>query len=137
MSRNFTHYWQNSTWYRSQEWHAEGDLLNYTSGNLFTKRGVEIGDTVYVVTVLSGQLYLCGKLIVGRICNAHQAAKFLDREAEGLWKASEHIVALAATPMRFDVEVPLALTAGLRFMTTKSSRPLKFAVLGQLDQQTL
>ena len=137
MSRYFTHYWKNSTWYRSQEWHADGDLLTYVAGNLFTKRGVEIGDTVYVVTVLSGNLYLCGKLIIGKICNAHEAARLLGRKAEELWDASEHVVASEATPMRFDLAVPLTVTAGLRFMNRERSRSLEFVVPGQLDQQTL
>ncbi len=56
MSRYFTHYWQNSTWFSNQDNAADGDLLNHIAGNLFTKRGVEIGDVTYVVTVLSGNL---------------------------------------------------------------------------------
>jgi len=137
MSRYFTHYWQNSTWFRSKEWHADGDLLEYVGGNLFTKRGVGIGDTIYVVTVLRGKLYLCGKLTVRRICDANEAAKELGREADDLWDASEHVVALQATPMRFDRPVRLKITAGLRFVNRNGSKTLYFVEPGKLDQQTL
>ncbi len=39
--------------------------------------------------------------------------------------------------MRFDLAVPLMVTAGLRFVTGNKSKPLKFAAPGFLDQQTL
>ncbi len=137
MSRYFTHYWQNSTWQNSQESGAEGDLLSHTAGNLFAKRGVEVGDTVYVITVKGGTLYLCGKMISGKIVDAHKAAKYFGLHAEDLWEASDHIVASAATPKRFDLSVPLTVTAGLRFVSGKKSTILKFVARGQLDQQTL
>jgi hypothetical protein len=137
MSRYFTHYWQNSTWFYNQEIAADGDFLDHIAGNLFTKRGVGIGDVIYVVTVLSGNLYLCGKMVAARICDAHEAAKYLGSRPEDLWEASEHIVASEATPMRFDLAVPLTVTAGLRFIAGKNPKPLKFAAPGFLDQQTL
>jgi hypothetical protein len=137
MSHNFTHYWKNSTWFRSQEWHAEDDLLTYVAGNMFTKRGLMVGDNLYVVTVLSGQLYVCGKMMVGKICNLQDAAKTLGRQAEDLWQASEYVIAAEATTMRFDLAVPLTVAAGLRCVNKKRSVPLDFVLPGQLDQQTL
>ncbi len=136
MSRYFTHYWKNLTWYQHQGT-GEGAPLNHTAGNLFRRQGVDVGDVVYVVTVLNGNLYLCGKMIVGMISDAHQAAKSLGCQPEDLWEASEHIVASATTPMRFDLAVPLTVTAGLRFVSRERSRPLEFVVPGQLDQKTL
>lgn len=137
MSRYFTHYWQNSTWFHNQDVNAGGDLLDHIAGNLFTKRGVGVGDVIYVVTVLSGNLYLCGKMVAAKICDAHQAARYLGCQAEDLWEASEHIVAAEATPRRFDLAVPLTVTAGLRFIGGKNPKSLKFATPGFLDQQTL
>lgn len=136
MSRYFTHYWQNSTW-RDIEARGEGDTLEHIAGNMFKKRGVDIGDMVYVVTVLNGRLFLCGKLKVGKICNVNEAAKDLDCEPQDLWEASEHIIASEATPMRFDRSVPLDITANLRFVQPKGLDGLKFVTPGYLDQQTI
>ena len=61
----------------------------------------------------------------------------LGRDADDLWEASEYVIASEATPMRFDLAVPLTLTAGLRFVNKKRSVPLDFVIPGQLDQQTL
>lgn len=137
MSRYFTHYWKNSTWLLQQEIAAGGDILDHTAGNLFKKRGVGIGDVIYVVTVLSGDLYLCGKMVAADICGVHKAAKYLGCAPEGLWKASEHVVASKATLMRFDLAVPLTLTTELRFAGRKHSKQLTFVAPGHLDQQTL
>jgi hypothetical protein len=104
---------------------------------LFTKRGVGIGDVIYVVTVLSGDLYLCGKMVAANICDVHKAAKYLGCAPEDLWEASEHVVASRATPMRFDLAVPLTITTQLRFAGRKYSKQLTFVAPGRLDQQTL
>jgi tRNA(Arg) A34 adenosine deaminase TadA len=72
MCRSFTHYWKNSTWVQHQE-SADGDTLEHTAGNMFIKRGVRVGDRIYVVTVLSGKLYLCGKMAVAKICDSYEA----------------------------------------------------------------
>lgn len=136
MSRYFTHYWQNSTW-RDIQGRADGQPLEHIAGNLFKKRGVEVGDIVYVTTVLSGNLFICGKLKVGKMCDANQAAKELGCEPQDLWEASEHIIASEATPMQFDRSVPLAVTASLRFVQPKGSTILKFVAPGYLDQQTM
>jgi len=136
MSRYSTHYWQNSTW-RDTQRRLDGHTLQHIAGNLFKKRGVEVGDVVCVVTVLGGNLFLCGKLRVRKICDVHHAAKDLHCEPQDLWEASEQIVASEATPMRFDHSVPLTVTANLRFVQRKGSAGLKFVVPGYLDQQTM
>jgi hypothetical protein len=60
---------------------------------------------IYVVMVLSGKPYLCGKLVVGKICDAHRAAEDLGCQVEDLWEASDHVLATEATPMSFDLAV--------------------------------
>lgn len=117
--------------------HADGQPLEHIAGNLFKKRGVEVGDIVYVVTVLSGNLFLCGKLKVGKICDVREAARDLNCEPRDLWEASEHIVASEATSMCFDRSVPLPITTNLRFAQKKGFNTLKFVEPGQLDQQTI
>jgi len=134
MTRYFTHYWTNETW----AWNSSNnDFLSHTAGNLFSARGVDIGDEIYVVTVIKGILYLCGKLVVGKICNRAEAAAILDSEANDLWEANEHLIASAATPSSFDLEVPSEVTEKLKFKSGKDLKSLKFSSSNYLDQQTL
>ena len=65
--KNFTHYWRNDTWEFNRSITHEGELLDHIAGNIFVQRGVEIGDTIYVVTVSKGKLYLCCKIIASKI----------------------------------------------------------------------
>jgi hypothetical protein len=58
------------------------------------------------------------------------------RECE-LWQARDHLIAASATPMRFDLEVPLSITERLLFIASKSSKLLFFREPGVLNQQTL
>lgn len=137
MPRYFTHYWLNQTWERNRMHNSDGDPLNHIAGNLFQERGVRVDDVVYVVTVMKGSLYVCGKLIVGKICDVDEAATILDCEPEDLWEANEHVISSAATPMDFNLKVPLKLTQQLRFIGRDVTKPLKFKSPGYLDGQTL
>ncbi len=134
MPRFFTHYWLNRTWERNRNRASDGDLLDHTAGNLFQERGIRVGDIVYVVSVIKGSLYVCGKLVVGKICDFDEAADILDLEP---WPADEHIISAAATSMSFDLRVPLKLTRQLRFISGKGDKPLKFKARNYLDEQTL
>jgi 5-methylcytosine-specific restriction protein A len=137
MPRYFTRYWKNSTWKQYQKAGFEGKPLNYIAGDLFNKRHVSVGDLVYVVTVIEGELYLCGKLVVGKICDVNEAAAVLGRKPEDLWKANEHIVASSATPMHFHLKVDLELTKRLQFKTTEGIQTPKIKPSGHLVEQTL
>ena len=137
MPRYFTHYWSNQTWVQEEKYNSENDLLNHIAGNLFGERNIEVGDEIYVVTIIKGKLYLCGKIIVGRICDVDEAAKHLNYKIEDLWEASEHIIASAATSTNFHLEVPLETTQRLRFKSGKNLKSLLFSSPNHLDQQTL
>jgi hypothetical protein len=138
MPRFFTHYWRNQTWEWNREDASDGKLLDHTAGNLFYERGIRPGDIVYIVSVIKGSLYVCGKLVVGKISeDINEAATILGCESEKLWPADEHIIAAAATPMNFHLKVPLRVTRRLRFISGKGSRPLKFKAPNYLDEQTL
>ena len=140
MSKYFTHYWTNQTWIHQKKYSSIdsiGSLLVHTAGNLFSKRGIDIGDEIYVVSVIKGKLYLCGKLIVGKICNIEEAAAILNSEVGDLWEASEHIIASAATAQHFHLEVPLEIIQKLRFKSGKELKSLVFSSPSYLDQQTL
>jgi len=132
----FTHYWQNETWESNRKSNPEGTLLKHISGNSFTKRGVKVGDAIYVVTVKKGKLYLCGKLIVGKFCNVYEAAKDLGLPPEELWQAAEHIAASEATTHLWDLEVPLTITEQLELLSGNEIVYPKFVSPGKLDRQT-
>jgi len=112
-------------------------LLDHTAGNLFEARGVAVGDAVYAVTILSGHLYVCGRMTVGELCDARNAARWLGLMEDEIWEAREHLLASEATPMRFDLCVPVMITTRLRFVADKREKGLKFVVPGALDSQTL
>jgi hypothetical protein len=133
MNRCFTHYWKNATCRDSAA--KSGQLLDHIGSNLFHKRGIGRGDRMYAVTVLRGRLFLIGRLSVATVCCATPAARILG--TDDLWPASEHIVAASATPMCFDLEVPLAVTQKLLFAATHPSSPLRISRPGHLDRQTL
>jgi hypothetical protein len=133
MKRYFTQYWTDATWESHRE--MDGQLLNHTAGNVFRRRGVGCGDSVYVVTVREGRLYLIGRLAVHQICSLSEAKQIL--RTDNLWDAQEHIIAASATPMRFDFEVPTVITEHLLFVASGVSKPLRFDEPGHLDQQTL
>lgn len=137
MTRYFTQYWLNRTWYRNLESGGEGALLTHSGSDLFVSRGVRPGDQVYMVTVLNGELYLCGKMEVAKLCSLNEAAEYLGFQPDELWQAREHIVARAATPMSFLLRVPLPLTRRLTFKVGDLTKPLTFESRTHLDRQTL
>lgn len=137
MPRYLTHYWLNQTWERNRIDNSDGDLLDHIAGNLFRERGVRVGDMVYVVTVIKGSLYVCGKLMVGKICDVDEAAAALGCEPEDLWEADEHVLSSAAIAMDFNLKVPTKLTRRLRFLSGDGAKTLKFRSPDHLDGQTL
>jgi hypothetical protein len=134
MKRHFTCYWTNATCKGHADY--EGNPLEHTSGNRFVKSGVESDDSVYVVTVRKGLLYLIGRLTVARICSRAEAQEVLG--TDDLWDAKDHIIAASATPMRFEFKVPIDITEKLLFIRKSGAveRPV-FKKSGYLDQQTL
>src|SRR5213078_2324028 len=91
MAQSFTHYWAGET----LGYNEEGKLLDHTAGSDFTKRGVKIGDNIYVVNILRGELYLIGRFTVGEFL-------FSDTEAQARlgyepWSAKEHVIAKRGT----------------------------------------
>jgi len=132
----FTHYWTNETWEREKNRNLIGELLDHTAGNLFKKRGVGIGDAVYIVTVIKGKLFVCVKVIVSKICDEAQAAKILNDYE--LWEnATDHIITSESTPINWNNEVALADTKQLKFISGSKIINLDFKTPTKLDQQTL
>lgn len=132
----FTHYWSNKTWEREKSRNLVGELLDHTAGNLFKKRGVEIGDAVYIVTVIKGKLFVSAKTIVRKICSETEAARILNDS--NLWEnATDHIIASESTPINWSNEISLAETRELEFISGSKIINLEFKTPTKLDQQTL
>jgi hypothetical protein len=139
MKRYFTHYWTNKNWIYQIENFVKnsGITLRHTASNMFRNRGISKGDSVYIITVKRGQLFLLCKLTVAYICGFEKAARLL--KDNDLWEAEDHIVSESPAPMRreFDVPLPLAITEQLRFEGSEESKAAHFVEPGILDQQTL
>ena len=107
MKRYFTHYWKNTTWDSQVRGYAleSNNELDHTASNMFRVRGISKGDSVYIITVKRGQLFLLCKLAVGHVCGFEKAARLL--KTENLWEADDHIVAESPAPIRrkFDVQM--------------------------------
>lgn len=134
--RFFTHYWLNDTWEQNKAWSEKNQYssLSHTAGNLFTKRGVRIGDVIYVITVIKGSLFVCGRMVVGQIWDMQTAISNLPYQP---WEAKEHAIASLCTPTNFELKVPDEITKRLKFISGEKTVSLKFSSSNHLDQQTL
>src|SRR5215213_9789548 len=137
MPQHFTHYWKNETWEfnRERDQDDEGYLI-HTAGEIFRSRGVKPGDLVYVVTVLGGQLFLCGRMEVEQLLNQKETNRFY---GENVWEASDHLLSSQANATRrhFDLRVPLSITKKLRLETKDGPKPPYFKKgTDVLDEQT-
>ena len=91
MSKYFTYLWKNDEWKRKVK-DLDQNLI-YAASNQFSERGVKVEDTLFIVTVLDGCLYLGGKIIIKQITNRSTAASLLSLNEADLWKASEYAIA--------------------------------------------
>src|SRR5580704_18063690 len=140
MKRYFTHYWTNKSWdYNVARMFDDSDkTLDHTAGNLFRDRGISKGDSVYIITVKRGQLFVLGKLTVAKVCGFEVAARLL--KTKDLWEAEDHIIAESPAPImrrKFDVPLTLTISEQLRFEGSEGSKSPRFVSPGILDQQTL
>ena len=136
--RFFTQYCQNEDWFAEQqrlENNLPGRFFNHTASSLFRKRGVAAGDQLYLLTVISGRLYLAGKMEIGEIVFLAEATRRF--AGKRLFQVPDHLFARRVTPLDYTRDVSLQITARLLFF--KGGRPatLKFSKPGWLDSQTL
>ncbi|HJQ12916.1 MAG TPA: hypothetical protein VJ840_17935 [Gemmatimonadaceae bacterium] len=133
----FTHYWKNDTFEQMRDGGYDGEPLDHTAGNTFANAGVKKGDAVYVITVIKGNFFLVGRMIVSQIVHSDaEAARLLGYD---VWPAEDHLIAgkNECSPMRFRRRVPIEIVNQLRFESADRPKPLVFKSPGRLDQQTL
>lgn len=136
--RFFTQYCPNEQWFEEQEElenNPHARLFDYTASSLFVRRGVSIGDSLYLVTVISGRLHVAGKMEIGEIVSLTEASRRF--AGERLFQVPDHLFARRVTPLDYARDVPLPVTARLLFFKNGRSATLKFSKPGWLDSQTL
>lgn len=136
----FTHYWKNSTWDDNRQANFSEYAVKHISGNDLSKCGISVGDTVFIITVKEGRLFVSGKLIVGKFCNREDAAKEMNCKTSDIWDAREHIIASSYTTTtltHWNLEVPLEITKQLRFISGSEIKSPFFTTKTELDKQTL
>jgi hypothetical protein len=136
--RYFTQYCPNEQWFEEQEIlerDPDARLFDYTASSLFRKRGVSVGDSLYLVTVLSGRLYLAGKMEIGEIVSLDEASRRF--AGERLFQVSDHLFASKVTPLDYTRSVSPAITVRLLFFKSGRLATLKLSKPGWLDSQTL
>lgn len=62
MTRFWTCHWQFRYW--RPDINREGQPVCSSGSNSFVRRGVSVGDVVYVISLSGGQLYLGGRMMV-------------------------------------------------------------------------
>ena len=115
----FTYLWKNDQWkHKCNSTGKESDILTYAASDKFSSNGVKEGSTVFIVTVIEGELYLGGFIVVAQILNKSGAAKYLGIPEKDLWKAKEYIVAGKGNETLFECHnlVPSSISHKLEFV---------------------
>ena len=112
---HFTYLWTNECRLNSIGLGLEGKPLGLSAGSAFTKRGVKKGDSIYVLCVDKGLVYLVGRMKVARIL----PRDVYDSEFANphLWSGDEIVIGENGTPCRFHFTIPPDKLQDLRFET--------------------
>lgn len=111
MSKNYLLYWKLKT----VEYHYYGESLDHVASDQLGK--VEPGDTLWVVTVRAGELFLVGRLRVGQVVDEAESDAVFDDDL--LREARWHVIAEGGTaePMQLINLSDLRVTYSLRFQS--------------------
>jgi hypothetical protein len=132
--RFWTCHWQNRLWH--PDINEEYDPVDCSASNSFTKRGVSIGDFVYIISLAEGKLMLGGRMVVGQIVSHKEALRIL--RTENLYEADEVVIAEegTGTPLHLHRRLTPALARQLRFVSPRSEpKALFFVSTNRLDNQ--
>ena len=133
--RYWTSYWREGSWAVNVEYKP----VSFSGSNSFRKRGVSVGDVIYIVSQLSGQLLLGGRMTVGDIVSRDEAARI--RKRNDLYDVDEWVVGErgSATALHQHRQLAPEVTKQLRFISGPSDpdKALTFANDRDLDRQTI
>ncbi len=129
VKRFFSIYWV----YHNARSEVLGEPLNHAAGS-FVRRGIRLGDDVYVFTGTGGRLILMGKMEVGDILDSDEAVeRLLGFEP---WSAPDHLIASACTPIQRE-PLPIGVGKELRFVSPGGKVALSFDEEDWLDLQSM
>lgn len=133
MNKFWTCHWQFRFW--RPDINQEGQPVDSSGSNSFVKRGVSAGDTVYIISLSGGQLYLGGKMTVKRIVSRPEAVKLWNND--NLYDAREWAVdpEQSGSKLHLHRRLSPALTRQLRFLSASSPKGLCFFSDNELDNQ--
>ena len=126
-------FWLHS--WRLESLPPSGWRLKHIAGNLFSDRGVSVGDRIYIFTRSEREILLVCDEVVDEFVTEIQARRKL---GYAVYPGHDHIMLASPTPVRFDRAIPTNTLKKLRFQS-KSQRTLsevKFASDGFPDRQT-
>ncbi len=116
--RSFMHHWKNRLW--RSDVNPENEPITGANGNIFSKRGISAGDVVYVVTLREGQLYLGGRITVGRIgppADGFEAAERIEAENNSGTRLKLHRRLVPVLSEKLHIVSKDGESRGLRFVT--------------------
>lgn len=133
MVRFWTCHWQFRYW--RPDTNRENRPIRSSGSNSFRRRGVSIGDIVYIVSLSKGQLYLGGRMTVKRIVSRTEAIRLWRND--DLYDANEWIIDpdQTGTPLHLHRRLAPAVTRQLRFESKAGPRPPCFISDSELDNQ--
>jgi 5-methylcytosine-specific restriction enzyme A len=134
VTRFWTCHWQNRYW--RDDVNAEYEPVCFSGSNSFRKRGVSVGDVVYIVSLAEGQLLLGGRMMVKRIVSREEAVRI--RRHDNLFEAREWIIdeEQSGTPLNLHRRLAPAVSRQLRFVSPKAEpKELFFISDTHLDNQ--
>jgi len=132
--RYWTCHWQNRYW--TADSNDEGEPLTASGSNMFRKRGVAPGDSIYVLSLRGGVLLLGGRMTVGDIVSRDEAVRRTGND--NLYDASEWVLAAKGSGTKLDLfrEISPEVARDLRFVSaTGKPKGLFFETPTQLDVQ--
>lgn len=114
--RYWTSYWREDSWIANVEYKP----VSSSGSNSYRKRGVSAGDVIYIVSLLSGQLLLGGRMTVGGIISRDEAVRI--RKNSSLYKVDEWVVGRRGSGTLLHQHRQLApeVTKQLRFVSGPS-----------------
>jgi hypothetical protein len=134
VARFWTCHWQYRYW--RDDINTEYEPVCSSGSNSFLKRGVSLGDAVYIVSLGAGQLYLGGRMVVKQIVSRPEAVRLWNDP--NLYDAEEWIVDpdKSGTPLHLHRCLSPSLTRQLRFVSKSGPKEPFFVSDTDLDNQT-
>jgi hypothetical protein len=130
MTRDFLAYWKPET--ASNNISCGDGLLAHSASNQYGR--LVVGDTVWIVTVRDGDLYLLGRILVAQLMDREEAARVL--RSQNLWDAKYHICCKHGTAQALKEIFVSHLAADLRFETRNGNNHLDLKK-GKVNPQQL